>query len=123
MIHEHEYMESNLSRSLPSRMILGPFKILEWKWFNGRYPVGMVLVFDLIEKRMKGFVGTPTSLHEYDISSEENEVKEIADYGCRLSTEETIVVFKNYFLRDEVYKNLEKDFKLFLSITEILDEK
>lgn len=113
-----EYEESNLSKSFPTRFIHDCFKILEWKWFNSRSCVGAVLVWDLAEKRLKGFIGSP----QYD-SDEESQVKQIADVGCTLPTDMVIVIFKRYFQRHEVIVNLHKDFKLFMAFTELLDEK
>ncbi len=110
--------ESNLSKALPTRFMHDCFRVLEWKWFNSRSCVGAVLVWDLAEKRMKGFLGSP----QYD-ADEEDQVKQIADYGCRLPTDMVIVIFKMYFSREDVIQHLDKDFKLFMQLTSILDQK
>lgn len=109
--------ESVLSRSLPTRFIHDCFKILEWKWFNSRSCVGAVLVWDLSEKRLKGFIGSPTYF-----ADEEYQVREIADFGCRLPIDMIMVIFKRYFQREEVINNLDKSLKLFMSFTDLLDE-
>lgn len=113
-----EYEESNLSRSFPTRFVHDSFKILEWKWFNSRSCVGAVLVWDLAEKRLKCFLGSP----QYN-AEEEDQVKQIADLGCTLPSDMTIVIFKRYFQREEVIVNLDKDFKLFMAFTDLLDGK
>lgn len=113
-----DYEETNLSRTFPTRFVLGCFKILEWKWFNSRTCVGAVLVWDLAEKRFKGFIGSP----QYD-ASEKDQVTQIADHGCTLPTDMVILIFKNYFQREEVIVNLDKEFKLFMAFTDLLDGK
>lgn len=112
-----EYEESNLSRSFPTKFIMGPFKILEYKWYSGRYLVGSVLVWDLLEKRFKGFIGQAKA------ENIEEDVLEIAEYGAKLSTDETIIMFRKYFELEEIFINLDKNFKTFLRILEMLDEK
>lgn len=112
-----EYEESNLSRSLPTRFVHDCFKILEWKWFNSRSCVGAVLVWDLVEKRLKCFLSSP----KYN-STEEDQVREIVDFGCTLPSEMTIVIFKKYLQREDVFNNLDNNLKLFMSFTELLNK-
>ena len=112
-----EYEESNISKTFPTRFIHDCFKVLEWKWFNSRSTVGTVLVWDLAEKRLIGFIGSP----KYE-ASENDQVREIVDYGCKLPKDMVIMIFKRYFSQEEVFKNLDKDFKLFMAFTELLDE-
>lgn len=112
-----EYEESNLSKIFPTRFIHDRFKVLEWKWFNSRSTVGTVLVWDLSKERFIGFIGSP----KYE-ASENDQVKEIVDYGCTVPTDMLIMIFKRYFSQDEVFKNLEKSLRLFMAFTELLDE-
>lgn len=117
-----EYEESNLCKSFPSRFMHGPFKVLTWKWFNSRSCVCCVLVFDLIEKRIRAFIGSP---HELFLGREQEEeaVKDVLDNGASIPTDVVITIFKRYFYLEEVIKNLDKDFKMFLELTKLLDEK
>lgn len=114
-----EYEESNLSKSFPTKFNHECFKILDWKWFNSRSCVGAVLVWDLCEKRLKGFLGSPTEKY----MSEESQVIEIAEIGCSLPSDMVITIFKRYFSQEDVLVNLDKNFRLFMAFTEILDEQ
>lgn len=111
------YEESNFSKLLPTRFIYEPFKVLEWKWFNGNKCVGAVLVWDLSNPRFIAFLGCGK---KYNI--EEDDVKEIVEWGCRLPNDITLTMFKNYFSREEVYPHLDKTLKVFMNFTELLNE-
>jgi hypothetical protein len=117
-----EYEESNLAKSFPTRFKHGPFKVLEWKWFNSRSCVGVVLVFDLLEKRLKGFLASPSDFF-LGKDQEEEAVKDIVDHGCTLPTDMVIVIFTRYFAQEGVFRNLDRDFKMFMAFTELLDER
>lgn len=110
-----EYEESNLFKRFPERFRHDCFKVLEWKWFNSRSAVGLVLVIDLQQKRISAYIGSPKNE-----LSEEDSVKEILDWGASLPNDMIFAAFRNYFCRDEIFELLDKDLRAFLKVHEIL---
>lgn len=113
-----QYEESNLSRALPTVFVHEQFKICDMKTFISVPMICCSLVFDLLEKRFKCFI----SCVDYEEDYEKRAIRTI-DRGSELPHRLSVVIFKDYFMKEEMIKLLDKDLKLYLNLLQILDEK
>lgn len=106
--------ESNMVKNLPFKFYLDTYKVLEWKWFNSRSCVGVVLVWDLQENRMLGFMGSARGINE------KADVIGIANWGHKLPAYLTNSIFYNYLTQQRVYEVFDKQGKESLDLLGIV---
>ena len=112
-----KYEESNLAKALPTLYNIEHYKVLDIKLLDIQPIIGCVLTFDLIEKRMKCFISC------VDSGLTQNEaVEKIVTHGATLPSRLCFVLFKEYFIQEEMIKLLDRDAKLFLKMTELLED-
>lgn len=112
-----EFEESNLAKALPTVFKYGPFKILDMKTFVSVPMICCSLIFDLQEKRFRCFI----SCVEYESDYEQRAITTL-EKGSELPHRLSVCIFKDYFMKEEMIKLLDKDLKLYLGLLKILDE-
>lgn len=118
-----EYKESILSKHLPTLFKHKNFRVCDINILPPSlecydFLICIILTFDLIQKRFRCFISTVKPHHD-----EKEKLIKCIEEGGELPHRLSAVIFKDYFMKEEMIVMLDKDLKLFLKLLEILEEK
>jgi hypothetical protein len=113
-----KYEESNLSKALPTVFMHNQYKVCDMKTFVSVPMICCSLVFDLADKRFRCFL----SCVDFESDYEQRAIRTIEN-GSELPHRLAVTIFRDYFMKEELMKLLDKDFKIILGLLKLMDEK
>lgn len=115
-----EYEESLMCKTLPGMFLHRHYKILDCSWFHGNTIIVAVLVYNMKNNNIESIIGGPYCFGTLD---EDEFIQNVVDYRSLLPSAITRCIFRKYFSKPEVMKHLDKEFRVYIGILNLLDEK